>query len=599
MSPGLRAPARGPGSAAASACHASSLVLAALARHARQRPREPAIVELKPQGHITVTWSQLRAAATARAGVLARALIVGQPAPSPSHASTRAVIVPIGPGAEMVAWMLACWLAGVRALPVHPSAAGTEGPAAARLAGATALIVPTLATHALDTPHAQLADDAAAAMILARAVGMVAPPSPSAPSSRLAAVGSVLTITPPHTSELPIQDLSPGVLLSTSGSTGQPKLALRTLPALDADAAQIAQGLALTQHDAVLAVMPLNHSYGIDVLVGCVLSGAALWIAHPMDASVVASALRSGVTVLPGVPFIFEALARAGPVGGPCAEPITLRAAVSAGAPLPQRVERDFLRAWGVPIGQLYGSTELGTVLVHLAATAHSPPPAPPDDHELDTPEAIGACVGTPLAGVSVKVVSLDTPAAPVTEPVEPVEAGPGEVGELYVRAPSMLAGSIEPAGPPAHALRTPAGLIPPALTPDGYLPTGDLALIDDRGRVHLRGRRKLLIDVGGIKVNPLEVESALLVHPRVQAAAVVGVAQSDTVQRLRAIIVVQAGEPAPSTAELRALLRTSLASAKIPRRFDRAESLPVGPGGKLRRELLASWPVTALGRES
>ena len=119
----------------------------------------------------------------------------------------------------------------------------------------------------------------------------------------------------------------------------------------------------------------------------------------------------------------------------------------------------------------------------------------------------------------------------------------------------------------------------------NGHFRTGDIARIDTRGRCFITGRLKLLIDVGGFKVNPLEVEAALREHPGVSDCAVLPLPLSDTLCRVRAVVVPADAAAPPSGRDLRAFLRERLAPPKIPRVIDFAESLPRTPLGKLQRD--------------
>jgi len=147
----------------------------------------------------------------------------------------------------------------------------------------------------------------------------------------------------------------------------------------------------------------------------------------------------------------------------------------------------------------------------------------------------------------------------------------PGVDGHLAVRAPSMLSGYVDGN----------LDLI------DGHLATGDLARIDSSGRATITGRLKQLIDSGGFKVNPLEVESVLSEHPGVAECAVVPLELSDSIQRLAAFVVPKNPERPPADSDLRQFLRERLAPTKIPRRFDMLATLPRSPLGKLQREKL------------
>jgi acyl-CoA synthetase (AMP-forming)/AMP-acid ligase II len=126
--------------------------------------------------------------------------------------------------------------------------------------------------------------------------------------------------------------------------------------------------------------------------------------------------------------------------------------------------------------------------------------------------------------------------------------------------------------------------------TRDGFFLTGDLASLDDAGRLTLSGRTALLIDVAGRKVNPLEVEAALACHPRVAEVVVVPISYSRTVGRMKAVRRDGSGELREE--ELRSFLRERLAAYKIPRRFEFLAALPRSPAGKvLRGELRDAEP--------
>lgn len=115
----------------------------------------------------------------------------------------------------------------------------------------------------------------------------------------------------------------------------------------------------------------------------------------------------------------------------------------------------------------------------------------------------------------------------------------------------------------------------------DGFSRTGDLAMVSADGSVTLTGRVKEIIEAGGVKFNPLEVEREVERHPAVRECLVQPVRASATITRLRALIVLEPGARTPSEAELRAHLRGRVGSAKIPRRFECVESLPRTRTGK------------------
>ncbi|HZW07209.1 MAG TPA: fatty acid--CoA ligase family protein [Phycisphaerales bacterium] len=469
-----------------------SALLSALRMHAQDRPDAEAVGEIGSSE--VCTYGELAAMVDARASLLRE------------RAAPGSVVVCVMPaGAELVAWFCSAIAAGVRLLPMHPQIAGPEAVGAAERAGAVAAVI---------------GDGIGAAWTLAGLENLRnARVTRRAATQRWNATG--------------------GVVLGSSGTTGLPKLALRESASLDADARGVVEGLRLTHQDRVIFVTPLSHSYGIDVLAGVLLAGASLRVAPSFDAELVARELETGATALPAVPFVFEALARRGRTCG-----TVLRVAVSAGSPLPEGVRASFADAWGAPVGQLYGATELGAVT-------------------MDTPDLPGfdpASVGKPVRGVSARIVDVDDADRTLKQ---------GEEGQLAVRAASMLSRYLDGETP----------------VRDGHFLTGDLARIGPDGRVYITGRIKHLVDVGAYKVNPLEVEAVLCSHPGVAECVVVGAAASETVSRLKAVIVPR--DPYPTAESLRRFVRERLSAVKVPRTVEFVPSLPKTATGKVQRDRL------------
>ena len=469
----------------------------ALWRHARACPNAPAVGEAGGAGR-SCTYGELWELASIRARWLGAAVSPG-----------RVVMAVLPGGVDFVAWFCAAIAAGVRFLPMHPHVAGPEALAIAeRVGAAAALAAPGVPAEA-GLRHLTLTSTAEGHGLR------------DGIAERRGSLGAVV--------------------LGSSGTMGLPKLVLRESPSLDADAAGVIAGMALTPEDRVVFATPLSHSYGVDVLLGVLTAGAALRVAAQFDAQVVTRELEAGATVLPGVPFIFEALAR-----HKRSRPIALRLALSAGSPLPPRVRAEFVDAWGIEVGQLYGATELGTVAVCRPGTSGFEPES----------------VGCPLPGVSMRVGHIDDPSRTLRA---------GDEGHLLVRAPSMLSGYLDGE----------LDLV------DGHLLTGDLAKIDQRGRVWVTGRLKALIDIGAYKVNPIEIENVLRTHPGVAECAVVALRVSETVGRLRAVVVPRGADPHPTADELRRFVRERLSPVKVPRVVEFAASIPKSPTGKVLRDQL------------
>jgi len=338
------------------------------------------------------------------------------------------------------------------------------------------------------------------------------------------------------------------LLLQSSGTTGGPKIVRRSGPSLDAVAHNVAHAAGLTPADRVVAAVPLNHSYGLEnALLAPVFAGSSMLHHVPADEThgpqrfAPQAVLNAGATVLPGVPSMFEMIL-AGPAG--CGG---LRLAYSAGAPLPAALA-DALRARdGLALGTLYGATEIGSVT--FAATRSG------DD-----------AVGRPMRGVSVRVVDPDHPDRDLAE---------GAVGHLAVRAPSMFDGYL--------------GVGDDRLT-TGHFLTGDLGRVDpDTGEVVVTGRLKLLIDVGGRKVNPAEVEHAIADHPDVAECVVLPDPVSPTINRVKAVLTAAPGRDAPDARALRAFLKARLAAHKLPRSVEVVDAMPKSATGKILRGRLVT----------
>jgi len=230
-----------------------------------------------------------------------------------------------------------------------------------------------------------------------------------------------------------------------------------------------------------------------------------------------------------------------------------LRYVRSITSPLSPLQARRFTESFGVFVLNGYGQAEVGEVIGWTAADAKS------------HPEKVGA-VGRPHAGVDLKIV--DPGGAAVA---------PGEVGELLVRPPNMASG---------YASGTE---LSDRIDEEGYLATGDLGRIDEDGFVWIEGRSGDLINRGGNKVFPDEVEEVLRLSPHVREAAVVG-APDERLGEVPVAFIVTIGEVGDD--ELVALCRDHLTPYKIPVDFVRVDALPKNEIGKLlRRQLAAGYP--------
>jgi acyl-CoA synthetase (AMP-forming)/AMP-acid ligase II len=325
-----------------------------------------------------------------------------------------------------------------------------------------------------------------------------------------------------------------GLLLQSSGTTGLPKIVHRSAASLEAVAAQMAAACDVNAGDRVLSCVPLCHSYGLEHgLLAPIFAGATVHLADGFDLATVRDALaHEKISHFPAVPSVYEMLANIADDG---ARFPSLRVAYSAGGPLPITLHEKLAQQRALRVGQLYGATEIGSVTFTRADDPHFAP----------------AAVGRAMNGVELRI---------------------DEDGQLLVRANSMMSGYIGEAS---------------ALTDDNFFPTGDLARIDEHGNLFITGRLKLLIDVGGLKVNPLEVEQTIEAHPAVSACVVVPMRLSETVFRLKAVVTpIDPAQP-PSSDELRRFTRDRLTIHKVPRVFELRQTLPRSDTGKILRHLL------------
>lgn len=483
--------------------------------HARRAPTSPAVREVGQHlgdGPREVSYAALAAAVDALAARLTTEVPPG-----------GVVLLGCPNQAEFTAAFLACLSAGVKVFPVSPDLTGPELSAAAAGGSSAAAAIGT------DAVLAALGGQVRCRLPLASVFG-----SP----------GGVSNSRPLRSHE------GSGLLLQSSGTTARPKLVFRDGRSLDAVSEAMVDSIGFRPDDRVLAVVPLCHSYGMEHGLLCpVWSGACAHLCRGFDLRTARRELtESGVSVLPGVPFMFEMLAHHGGT-----EPFgALRRAYSAGGPLPRGVSNAFTRRFGLKVAQLYGATEIGSVTF-----------ADPDDEQTFDPDS----VGRPMKGVSVRVLDVDHP-----RPDHPLP--PGAQGQVAVKADSMFSGYVG----------DDAGASP---TLDGYFLTGDLGRLDAHGNLTVTGRLKLLIDVGGLKVNPVEVEDVLLQHPDVAACVVVPMRVSETVCRLKAIVLPRDPDAPPAPEVLRTLARSRLIAYKVPRLFEVRQSLPKSPTGKILRHLV------------
>ncbi|WP_141015294.1 class I adenylate-forming enzyme family protein [Nocardioides sambongensis] len=507
-------------------------VAALVAEAAADLPSSLAVVETSGRG---VTWSELDAEVSRVATGLGRAGIV---------AGHRVMLV-LGNRLEFVTGYLGVLRAQAVAVPVNP---GSSVPELSRMiadSGAR-LVIADAAT--VDLVRAALSAEAAGDAPGCRLV-LVAGDGAAAGPTELD-FDALRDVDPEPVPPLPDPEKL-AVLLYTSGTSGEPRAAMLSHRALLANVAQVAavEPPMIRGDDVVLGVLPLFHVYGLNAVLGGVISHRAkLVLADRFDREGTLDVIEDeACSVVPVAPPVFahwlgmDALAeRLGPV----------RMMLSGSAPLSAETVQAFEAAGEVTVHQGYGLTEASPV---VTTTLRSATPKP-------------GSVGTALDGIDLRLV--DDWGRPFPE-----DAG-DDPGQIQIRGANLFSGYW------------PDGSDGP--DQDGWWSTGDVGFLDSDGDLFLVDRVKDLIIVSGFNVYPFEVESVIADAAGVRAAAVVGAPEESTGEAVVAYVVPEdAHEPAAVVDAVTARCAEQLAGFKQPTRIEIVDALPRTVTGKVRKGVL------------
>jgi fatty-acyl-CoA synthase len=359
----------------------------------------------------------------------------------------------------------------------------------------------------------------------------------------------------------PVDPDSAAQVLYTSGTTGRPKGAVLTHRGLTNNARFAATAIGMRAGETVAHSMPLFHIAGCGLLtLGPVQSlGTHVLMPHfhPALSYEIVEAYHSAM--IGGVPTMLTAL---------LAHPdrakrdlSSVRYALSGGAMVPAELARQVEEAFGVPIVVTFAQTESSCSITVTR----------PGDSAADRAQT----VGQPLPATEVKI----------TDPRGHETVPSGTIGEIRTRGYLVMQGYLgDPDGTSA------------AIDDDGWLRTGDLGSMDERGYCRIQGRIKEMIIRGGENIYPREIENVLLSHPAVADVAVVGVPDQFWGEEVAAVIRPAGAEPPPA-GELADLCRARLAGYKVPAHWQFTDSFPMTPTGKVRKDVLSARLAADLGR--
>jgi long-chain acyl-CoA synthetase len=349
----------------------------------------------------------------------------------------------------------------------------------------------------------------------------------------------------------------------TGGTTGVAKGAMLSHGNMVANVLQVAAWIGPGMQDGaetLVIPLPLYHVFALTGALSFFSTGTqTVLVANPRDLPAFIKTLKaSHPSAIIGVNTLFRALLDA--PGFAELDLGRLKLAVAGGMAVQQAVAQRWKQATGVPLVEGYGLTETAPVAIA---------------NPIDIAEWSGG-IGVPLPSTDAAIVDSDGQPLP-----------PGEVGEIALRGPQVMKGYWQRPEETAQVLRA-----------DGWLRTGDMGTMDERGGFHLTDRKKDMIVVSGFKVFPNEVEDVLALHPGVLEAAVIGVPDERAGEAVKAVVVRK--DPALTEAELLAHCKQHLTGYKMPRSVEfRSEPLPKSNIGKiLRRELRAAHGSPSQSRD-
>lgn len=348
---------------------------------------------------------------------------------------------------------------------------------------------------------------------------------------------------PPQQAAFPrdaFEALNPAFIRFSSGTTGKSKGVLLSHESLLQRITAANEGLRIGAGDRVLWVLPMAHHFAVSIVLYLYHGATTIIEETHLGEDLLRAGAEQKATVMYGSPVHYRQLVEAPDV----AQWTTLRLAVATAASLDAATAEKFRARFGRDLVQGLGIIELGLPLMNFGGT-------------VEAPEAIGL----PLPAYECLLKNDDGEEPPTGDP-----------GEICLRGPGMFDAYLDPWLPRAQVVDA-----------EGWFASGDLGKRDAAGRVFIVGRKKTLINVGGMKVFPEEVEAVMDSHPKVQRS-LVEARLHPLYGEVPVAKYIASPEGAPTAMELRTHLKTRLAGYKIPLMFSVVPELPLTASGKLKR---------------